>query len=269
MAAAAAAAAALAAASVPHSSFASARSSLPSPPLAAAPRRTPSLPTLRVPPCPGDLPPPYVSWANDSRVAHSAAPFVLADGSGPAVQRTKVSVCHTASPRELVVQWWSEDNNIIAPLSGCNEPLYEHSVVEMFVGPAAGDGAPLHRYLEVEVAPTGALFLSSIENPALECKGINGTLVPCEGSGVAQGAGATADGIAGWWAFARVPLALVDAQGDGDGVHYRANFFRIDTPAGAQKEYSAWSTPLTSPACFHMPARMGFVTLVGQEADKE
>ena len=41
-----------------------------------------------------------------------------------------------------------------------------------------------------------------------------------------------------------------------------ANFFRIDTPAGQQKEYSCFECDNTSPACFHMPTYFRTLWLV-------
>ena len=42
---------------------------------------------------------------------------------------------------------------------------------------------------------------------------------------------------------------------------WRANFYRIERPAGSLPEFTAWSPTLVTPADFHKPARFGVLEL--------
>lgn len=215
---------------------------------------------LTVPECPADLPPANSSWAADPRFAHPNGTFVPASGQGSAVQRTGLSLCHRAGATRLVAQYWCENSLGETPYSQCNEPLYEHTAVEAFLGPPNSLDVP-HDYTELEVAPSSALFYSRIANPNLTCAGIEGTMVNCTDTGVAYSAGRTpaspqaagASTPPSWWAVLDTPL------GDGRTPvrEMRANFFRIDTPPGGEKEYLCWSPTMTDPPCFHRPAAFG------------
>jgi hypothetical protein len=39
--------------------------------------------------------------------------------------------------------------------------------------------------------------------------------------------------------------------------YFRANFMRISTPLGHNKEYSSWHTGVFNKPCFHMPQEFG------------
>jgi hypothetical protein len=48
---------------------------------------------------------------------------------------------------------------------------------------------------------------------------------------------------------------------DLEHFNWRGNFYRIDVPKNGNKEYSAWSPTMASPACFHKPLYFGAIVL--------
>eukprot|EP01105_Mastigella_eilhardi_P003711 TRINITY_DN1484_c0_g1_i1.p3 TRINITY_DN1484_c0_g1~~TRINITY_DN1484_c0_g1_i1.p3 ORF type:complete len:226 (-),score=64.89 TRINITY_DN1484_c0_g1_i1:2639-3316(-) len=180
--------------------------------------------------------------------------FTLDDGSAPAVQQTEVHVCYTNKGFNITFD--CADNNIHNPYTDCNDPLYQYSVVEAFLAPADDVKNPPYKYVEIEVAPTGALFVANIVNTNGECSGISDELIPCNATEIAWSA--TRDDANNYWgANLFVPFSLFDHY----GKNWQGNFFRIDTPKGQSKEYSCWSPTMASPACFHRPKYFGSLVL--------
>eukprot|EP01116_Phalansterium_solitarium_P003168 TRINITY_DN1384_c0_g1_i1.p1 TRINITY_DN1384_c0_g1~~TRINITY_DN1384_c0_g1_i1.p1 ORF type:complete len:242 (-),score=47.54 TRINITY_DN1384_c0_g1_i1:281-1006(-) len=223
-----------------------------------------ALPALNVGRCPGNVgPPPEKDWAVLGLA--NVTGFTLDDGSGPGKQKTTMWTCYSTD--FLYVKYLLADNNIYNPIRGCNAKLYEADVVEMFI--AAGTDVP-HVYLELEVSPYSDLFASRLVNPNLTCAGIQDDLINCNATGITWEARIHHDGF--WWAYLQVPWTLINSMSRtrqyrptaGPGDVYRANFFRVDTPANTNDtfEYSCWSPTMAVPPCFHKPAYFGTLNLV-------
>jgi hypothetical protein len=154
-------------------------------------------------------------------------------------QQTSVSACHTHSPSlssaaaaapvtgSIRLFYAARANDAKSPWgnASCNEPLYEHDAVEAFLAVRSAKSsteAAVHRYLETELAPTGALFLSQISNPDLTCAGIRGSPVACNSSGVVHEAVIDKDAKM-WYGLLDIPLSLIaqasrDARGSAAAV---------------------------------------------------
>ena len=90
-------------------------------------------------------------------------PLLLADGSGPARQQTKVRMCHDG--KLLRVRFDCTDASIWGNFLKRDDPIYEEEAVEVFLAPGVDD--PL-RYFEFEISPDGVLWDGIIENPTLD-----------------------------------------------------------------------------------------------------
>ncbi|KAH3761812.1 hypothetical protein Pelo_6297 [Pelomyxa schiedti] len=187
----------------------------------------------------------------------SLSAFILDDGSGKAVQQTNVTLCH--DDNGIQVEFGCVDDNPRNPYTECNDPLYEYSVVEMFVAPASDASAAPYVYVELEVSPNGVLFVANITNTNGDCSGISDVLLPCSTSGLEWSA-TRDDANDRWSASLYVPFSLWPGKSSADT--WLANFFRIDTPKGMSKEYSCWSPTMASPACFHRPKYFGSLELL-------
>jgi hypothetical protein len=210
--------------------------------------------TINVTRCPNDLK-PNGDWSSTTFLQH----FYLAEVRPlqPAKQQTRVHMCSTDT--HLMLRFDCIDDNPYSPYSQCNEHLYNAAVVEAFITGTRSDPSKvdLHHYLELEVSPNSVLFASHITNPALDCPGITGTLIPCNGGQIAWEAHKNEEDKT-WWAFLKISWSLINSGNTGDvgagPTYFKANFFRIDTPLSHPKEYSAWQSPLSkSVPCFHAP----------------
>lgn len=115
--------------------------------------------------------------------------FFLSDCSRPALQRTYLKACYTAS--HLFFHFYCLDNNIYNPYTRCNDPLFQYGaskpkyllshygnhllpfcvdVVELFIAPQPANGQPTQHYIELELSPNSVLFVSNITNPYLDCQ---------------------------------------------------------------------------------------------------
>ncbi len=211
-----------------------------------------ALPQLNVYECPTPLPQPQQNWTQLGVAL--IGEFVLSSGQALPEQQTSVNLCW--SDDALLVQFTAIDDEPYNPLTECNQDLYEHDVVEMFLSTEEGTVAP-HYYLEFEVSPESVLFASHVANPNLQCAGIKDTPIPCNYSGLAYDASITSWG---YYAFLQIPWSLVGVE-PARGIVLRSNMFRIDTPSGSAKEYSAWSADYAVPPCFHMPSYFGSLVL--------
>ncbi len=216
---------------------------------------TPDLMHLQVPPAPKatfDL--------NEVEVWHSlpeVTPFILADGSGPAVQRTILRVCSDA--HALYVRFDCEDREIWGTYTRRDDPIYDEEVVEVFV--AAGTDDPT-RYLEFEVSPNGVLLDARVYNPTSSRADLQVEIAwICPGIRWEAGRDDKANR---WWGALAIPWAAVtrDAR---PPKFCRANFYRIERPRSTGgPEYSCWSPTLTEPADFHKPKRFGLLEIGGE-----
>lgn len=83
----------------------------------------------------------------------------------------------------LDITWNVADTQMVSTFTQCNQPLYEQDVVEVFLGNPADEDF-MTNYLEVEVNPQGALFVSNITNTNDHCSGITGDLIACNETGI-------------------------------------------------------------------------------------
>ncbi|HEX9945466.1 MAG TPA: carbohydrate-binding family 9-like protein [Thermoanaerobaculia bacterium] len=180
-------------------------------------------------------------------------PFTLADGSGPAVQQTRVRLCW--SGEALHVRFDCEDRDAWGTCRRRDDPVYEEEAVEVFLAPGEADPT---RYFEFEVSPLGVLFDARIHNPT--SRRIDMTGDPswdCPGLRWAAGPGTARQD---WWALLSIPWNGLLPAGGLPRI-WRANFYRIERPRGGEPEFSGWSATLARPADFHKPARFGVLEL--------
>ncbi len=189
--------------------------------------------------------------ANAWQAFAAITPLALADGSGPAVQQTRVRVCF--DDRALYVRFDCDDRDIWGTYTQRDEPIYDEEAVEVFIAPGAA--API-QYFEFQVSPNGILFDATIYNPAStradlkmdaswQCPGLRWMARRDDAHNV-------------WWGAFAIPWSSVTADSRTPSV-CRANFYRIERPRDAATEYSCWSPTLTDPADFHKPARFGWL----------
>jgi len=182
-------------------------------------------------------------------------PFTLADGSGPALQQTRVRLCWDGEA--LHVRFDCVDRDAWGTYQRRDDPIYEEEAVEVFLAPGESDPA---RYFEFEVSPLGVLFDARIHNPtSLRADLVGDSAWDCPGLRWAAGRGAERQD---WWAVLSIPWAGLATDKPIPSI-WRANFYRIERPRDGEPEFSGWSPPLTSPPDFHKPARFGFLELSG------
>jgi len=183
-------------------------------------------------------------------------PFTLADGSGPAMQQTKVRLCR--DEEALHVRFDCEDRDAWGTYGRRDDPIYEEEAVEVFLAPGENDPT---RYFEFEVSPLGVLFDARIHNPtSLRADMEAAPSWDCPGLRWAAGRGTVRQD---WWAILSIPWAAIRPIRPPEDLPriWRANFYRIERPRGGEPEFSCWSPTLTRPADFHRPARFGFLEL--------
>lgn len=190
--------------------------------------------------------------------------FVLADGSGPALQQTRLRVCW--DDEALYARFDCEDRDAWGTYERRDDPVYEEEAVEVFLAPGEEDPA---RYFEFEVSPLGTVFDALIHNPT--SRRTDMTADPswdCPGLRWAAGRKKERQD---WWAVLAIPWAGLLPAGAELPKVWRANFYRIERPrdrAEAEPEFSGWSPTLTRPADFHQPARFGVLELAGASSSR-
>ncbi|MDQ3623047.1 MAG: carbohydrate-binding family 9-like protein [Verrucomicrobiota bacterium] len=174
--------------------------------------------------------------------------FLLETVSGaPPKQATSVRALWSLTEWRLLFH--AEDTHPWATLTARDAPLYQEEVVEVFFDPV-GD---LEAYFEIEVNPLGAIHdLISRRNRSGYRKDLSWN---CEG--LRAEVRKTTDA---WSVELRVPFSSVTSEPPRPGCRWRANFLRIDRPAGKERELSAWSP--TRAGTFHVPERFGIVDFV-------
>ncbi len=159
-------------------------------------------------------------------------------------QGTRVTLSRTAAC--LRVGFQCEDAEPWATINRRDGPLFQEEVVEVFLDPF-GD---LECYFEIEVNPLNTvldLMLRRVRNgwhkeTAWRCQGLETSVTRTP---------------TGWDAKLEIPFAALAPAPPAPGAVWRANFLRIDRPAGSPRELSAWSP--TGRNTFHVPARFGFL----------
>jgi hypothetical protein len=182
-------------------------------------------------------------------------PLILADGSGPAVQQTRVRLCQDEDA--LYVHFECDDDDIWGTFSERDDPIYDEEVVELFI--AAGEETPID-YYEFEISPNGVLFDARIYNPTSDRRTIR-VDTAWDAPGIHWSVQRD-DELNRWSALLSLPWSAI-APDSTRPTLYRANFYRIERPRPQQghqpTEFSGWSPTLTDPADFHKPARFGYL----------
>jgi len=217
-----------------------------------------SLPRWRVPRAEGLADPTSPVW----EALPSLPPLLLADGSGPAVQQTRVRVGW--DDEGLHVRFDCEDRDAWGTFEQRDDPIYEEEAVEIFL--AAGVVDPVG-YFEIEVSPRGILWDGIVHNPtSRRTEMVSNKSWDCPGIRWAVGRGSVRQD---WWATFLLPWRGIAPAGP--PPLWRANFYRIERPRDSrdgEPEFSCWSPTLTRPADFHKPARFGVLELVGTSSSR-
>lgn len=228
--------------------------------------------------CPENLH-PFGDWHGVSSLSNFS---ISGQPSLHPIQQTTAFICDSTAG--LWIGFDNVDNNATSSFTTCNQPLYLEHVAEVFLT-ARHSGRPpvasepiesatevvrmkraeaqaidLHHYTELELSPKAVLWAGHITNPNLQCAGISHISIECGSSGLQWGA-KLLKAENRWKAFLFVPWNILDDHGALPRPYYlKGNFFRISTPLGHPKEYSAYHTAAFKPApCFHRP--LDFVTL--------
>ena len=190
--------------------------------------------------------PPAIDGALDDavwRAAPEIALRVMATGARPTrPTRARLAWSHA----KLFVSFDCLDPRPFATLTERDAPLWREEVVELFLCPDSGS----HRYLEIEISPTGVVYDAWVDatsgRPILE----GSTDFDLEGltASVARSEG-------GWRAEISVPL---DELPDPIAHEMRLNLTRIERPADDAIEYQTWAP---TQRWFHEPERWPTVEL--------
>jgi hypothetical protein len=179
-------------------------------------------------------------------------PFILADGSAPAIWQTAVRLCYNDAA--LYLHFECEDPDIWGNYTERDDPIYDEEVVEVFFAP--GTATP-KRYAELEISPNGVLFDALIDNPTGQRADMR---VDPSWDPLLRWHIWRDDAARRWGALLIVPWDEI-SPGVAPPRLWRANFFRIERPRDSAPEFSCWSPTLSDPADFHRPAYFGTLEL--------
>jgi hypothetical protein len=154
------------------------------------------------------------------------------------------------SDEDLRVSFEVEDTHVWATFTERDGPLWEEEVVEVFLDPF-GD---LESYFEFEVNPLNTVLdlvlrrnrSGYVKDFSWECGGLRTSVARTN---------------AGWKAEFVIPFRSLTPEPPRAGDRWRVNFCRIDRPADAPRELTAWSPP--GRPSFHTPERFGFLAFAG------
>jgi hypothetical protein len=182
--------------------------------------------------------------------------LVRASDGRPAALATSVTLLDDGE--RLRVAFECEDPEPRATLLNRDGPLWEEEVVELFLAP--GRSTP-KRYYEFEINPLGTVFDAIVDSPRGDRRALRvDPSWDCPG----LTARAEVDGASGLWrAELGVPWRSVAA--DSSVSAWRLNVYRVDRPAAAAPEFTAWSPTWAAPADFHRPAHFGILLRAGIE----
>ncbi len=185
--------------------------------------------------------------------ATTLPPFILADGSGEAIQQTVTRVCY--NQQALFVRFDCADRDIWGTGTKRDDPIYDEEVVEVFIGP--GEATPVD-YYEFEVSPNGVMLDLTVHNPDSSRATIK--LDASWDCPDLQWFAERDDANQRWWAVMVLPWASIGAPGELP-KRWRANFYQIERPRDSEPEYSCWSPTMTEPADYHKPGYFGLLEL--------
>jgi hypothetical protein len=186
--------------------------------------------------------------------------MIRVDGSGPAEQQTSVRVCADAAA--LYIRFDCDDRDIWATYTRRDDPIYDEEVVELFL--SAGPDTPTH-YYEFEISPAGVLFDARIENSTgRRIDILVDTSWDCDSIRWQTG---RSNAARQWWAVLVIPWASLTDGREVPSI-WRANFYRIERPHGADPEFSCWSPTMTDPADFHKPEYFGSLEMVKSNVNR-
>jgi hypothetical protein len=180
------------------------------------------------------------------------APFVRAEDAAPARWATRAAL--TRLEDALRVDWRCVDPDPWATLEQRDAPLWTEEVVEIFLAPGAETP---RRYFEIEISPRGTVFDAEIDSPHGDRRGMT-VRAEWDAVGLERSVSRCASG---WLAELRLPWSAICGAAPPPPV-WRLNLFRIERPAGAPAEFTAWCPTLVAPADFHRPERFGRLELV-------
>jgi len=204
------------------------------------------LPTLRCPLVQWDAPTADADAAAWSGIAPAA--FGDVQTGGAPEQATELRLAWTGEELRVLLRAW--DTHPWATLTERDGPLWEEEVLEVFLDPV-GDA---QSYFELEVNPLGTVVdlvcrrnrSGHIKDLAWDCAGLQTAVRSWPG---------------GWTAELAIPFRSLVAEPPRAGTQWRANFCRIDRPAGRERELTAWSP--TGVRLFHVPERFGAIAFAG------
>jgi hypothetical protein len=183
-------------------------------------------------------------------------PLVRSEDGTPPAQPTRVRLAWDEAA--LHVRFDCVDSYAWGTLTRRDDPLWQEEAVEVFLAPGAADPVD---YLEFEVSPRGILFDARIHNPTSLRADLRADVAwDCPGIRWEAGSGGERQD---WWAVLVLPWSGLTDLPEPPPV-WRANFYRIDRPADAPAEFSAWSPTRVRPADFHKPERFGVLELGGR-----
>jgi hypothetical protein len=164
--------------------------------------------------------------------AERTGPFVRSVDGKPAAAATEARLLW--DDEALYVAFQCEDANVATPFTRDDQPLYTSNVVEIFLNPSRD----LAHYVEIEVAPSNALFDASFtgrregmdlgwSSGARHAVGVDGTLNDSR------------DVDRGWTVELAIPFEkLPGAPRPRRGDQWRFNLYRLRQPPGEGQAYS-------------------------------
>jgi Carbohydrate-binding family 9 len=187
-------------------------------------------------------------------------PLVRTVDGGPAEQPTVVRIAWNG--QGLHIRFECQDRHAWGTMTRRDDPIYQEEAVEVFLAPGSADPVD---YLEFEVSPLGVLWDGRIRNPtSRRADMVADPAWDC--SGIRWAAGRLGSARQDWWASLSLPWEGIAPGESPPPAVWRANFYRIERPAGGLPEFTAWSPTLVEPADFHKPSRFGMLELASSLA---
>lgn len=192
----------------------------------------------------------------------STGAFVRTLDGMPAAQMAEAKALW--DDKNLYVAFLLADKDVWSTLDKRDDKLWTQEAVELFLD-ADGDGKT---YVELQANPRGAIFDSYLPAYRQNQNDFDaGAKVAVQVDGTVE---LREDQDHGWTVEMQIPLEAARGKEKemknvppAVGTTWRANFFRMDLPAGKAQEGSAWSPPLVGD--FHALDKFGILAF-GDEA---